>query len=76
MKCWDAKAENRPTAKELYQILKKYWETNEIRSQMWEYDDKVREKKLKNRSNENKSEIIKTVPRTSPQPEIRTTAQQ
>jgi serine/threonine protein kinase len=25
MKCWDAKAENRPTAKELYQILKKWY---------------------------------------------------
>jgi hypothetical protein len=24
MKCWYAKAENRPTAKELYQILKKW----------------------------------------------------
>ncbi|UZO01816.1 uncharacterized protein OCT59_020327 [Rhizophagus irregularis] len=62
MKCWDAKAENRPTAKELYQILKKYWKTNEIRSQMWEYDDKIREKNLKNRSNDNKSESIKTHP--------------
>ena len=24
MKCWDVKAENRPTAKELYQILNKW----------------------------------------------------
>ncbi|GBC25807.2 kinase-like domain-containing protein [Rhizophagus irregularis DAOM 181602=DAOM 197198] len=26
MKCWDAKAENRPSAKELYQILAKWHE--------------------------------------------------
>ncbi|UZO01643.1 uncharacterized protein OCT59_020155 [Rhizophagus irregularis] len=65
MKCWDAKAENRPTAKELYQILKKWNETkfndDEIHSQMREYE-KIREKKFKNRSNENKSESIKTHP--------------
>ncbi|PKY57135.1 hypothetical protein RhiirA4_477983, partial [Rhizophagus irregularis] len=35
---------------------------SEIRSQMWEYDAKIREKKLKNRSNENKFESIKTHP--------------
>ncbi|RGB40714.1 kinase-like domain-containing protein [Rhizophagus diaphanus] len=59
MKCWDAKAENRPSAKELYQIL----DNNIICSQMLEYNDKFREKKLKNRSNENKSEsITKTHP--------------
>ncbi|PKY37169.1 hypothetical protein RhiirB3_461685, partial [Rhizophagus irregularis] len=54
--------ENRPTAKELYQILKKWNETNEIRSQMRECYKKIREKKLKNRSNLNKSESIKTHP--------------
>ncbi|CAB4414721.1 unnamed protein product [Rhizophagus irregularis] len=65
MKCLDTKAENRPSAKELYQILKKWHETqyndDEIRSQMREYK-KIREKKFKNRSNENKSESIKTHP--------------
>ena len=58
--------ENRPTAKELYQTLKKCnderWnEDNEIYSQMNEYI-KIRENKLKNRSNKNKSENIKTHP--------------
>ncbi|PKK52324.1 hypothetical protein RhiirC2_859148 [Rhizophagus irregularis] len=62
MKCWDAKAENRPSAKELYQILKKWHGTFEIRPQMWEYNRKISEKSLKNRSNENKSESIKTHP--------------
>ncbi|PKY62830.1 hypothetical protein RhiirA4_490069 [Rhizophagus irregularis] len=66
MKCWDAKAENRPSAKELYQILNKWHEdmnsNSEISSQMREYNKKIREKKLKNRSNENKSESIKTHP--------------
>ncbi|RGB25210.1 kinase-like domain-containing protein [Rhizophagus diaphanus] len=67
MKCWDAKAENRPTAKELYQILKK-WDkedekfNSEIRSQMRECYTKISEKSLKNSSNENKSESIKTHP--------------
>ncbi|PKC64332.1 hypothetical protein RhiirA1_517131 [Rhizophagus irregularis] len=66
MKCWDAKAENRPSAKELYQILAKWHEeymkfNGEIYSQMSEYE-KIREKKFKNRSNENKSESIKTHP--------------
>ncbi|GBC25955.2 kinase-like domain-containing protein [Rhizophagus irregularis DAOM 181602=DAOM 197198] len=64
-KCWDAKAENRPSAKELYQILNKWKETtcdNEIYFQMREYYTKTREKKLKNSSNENKSESIKTHP--------------
>ncbi|PKC08272.1 hypothetical protein RhiirA5_477700 [Rhizophagus irregularis] len=67
MKCWDAKAENRPSAKELYQILKKWNEeylilNSEIDTQMEEYHEKIREKKLKNRSNENKSKSIKTHP--------------
>ncbi|PKC61470.1 hypothetical protein RhiirA1_466506 [Rhizophagus irregularis] len=66
MKCWDAKAENRPSAIELYQILKKLDKEEEISNseictQMREYE-KIREKKFKNRSNENKSESIKTHP--------------
>ncbi|UZO01778.1 uncharacterized protein OCT59_020289 [Rhizophagus irregularis] len=68
IKCWDAKAENRPSAKELYQILSKWHEeymkfnNNEIHSQMREYNREISEKSLKNRSNENKSESIKTHP--------------
>ncbi|POG82369.1 kinase-like domain-containing protein [Rhizophagus irregularis DAOM 181602=DAOM 197198] len=66
MKCWDAKAENRPSAKELDQILAKWHEeymkfNGEIYSQMSEYE-KIREIKFKNRSHENKSESIKTHP--------------
>ncbi|EXX57640.1 kinase-like domain-containing protein [Rhizophagus irregularis DAOM 181602=DAOM 197198] len=67
MKCWDAKAENRLSAKELYQILKNWHEedkkfnNNEIRSQMGEYE-KIKEKKFKNISIENKSESIITHP--------------
>ncbi|GBB92122.1 hypothetical protein RclHR1_01970004 [Rhizophagus clarus] len=66
MKCWDTKAENRPTAKELYQILTKLdnerWnKDNEIYSQMNEYE-KIRENKLKNRPKVNKSKSIKTHP--------------
>jgi serine/threonine protein kinase len=68
MKCWDAKVENRPTAKELYQILNKcyyreYDGDNEIYSQMEKYK-KIRENRLKNKSNKNKSENIKTHPQT------------
>jgi serine/threonine protein kinase len=66
MKCWDAKVENRPTAKELCQILKKLqserWNIDsEINSQMDEYE-KIRRNRLRNRSNKNKSENIKTHP--------------
>ncbi|GBC24478.2 kinase-like domain-containing protein [Rhizophagus irregularis DAOM 181602=DAOM 197198] len=43
MKRWDANAEHRPTAEELYKILKELHEedkkfNNEIRCQMREYD--------------------------------------
>ncbi|CAB5125966.1 unnamed protein product [Rhizophagus irregularis] len=66
MKCLDAKAENRQSAKELYQILEKWEEIehddNENYSQMDEYYKKIREKKLKTKSNENKSESINTHP--------------
>ncbi|PKY48836.1 hypothetical protein RhiirA4_464541 [Rhizophagus irregularis] len=51
MKCWDAKAENRPITKELYQTLKK-WE--EI-----EYDDDEINSQM---ANGNNSESIKTHP--------------
>ena len=66
IKCWDAKAENRPTTKELSQILKKWYnerwdKDSEIYPQIEKYE-KIRSKKLENRSNENKSENIKTHP--------------
>ena len=66
IKCWDAKSENRPTAKELYQILNKWyserWDVNtEIYSQIKECD-KIRDSKFENRSSEDKSKIIKTHP--------------
>jgi serine/threonine protein kinase len=65
IKCWDAKAENRPTAKELCQILKKLneiqFKDDEISSQMKKYE-KIMRNRLKNKLNENKSESIKTHP--------------
>ncbi|GBC05465.1 hypothetical protein RclHR1_06240001 [Rhizophagus clarus] len=58
-KCWDAKPENRPTARELYQKLEKlYFEQNKYHSQMDEYDDKI---KL-NGSSEKRSNNIQTHP--------------
>jgi serine/threonine protein kinase len=57
VKCWDAKAENRPTAKELYQELKKIYESEDY-SQMEEYDDKI---KL-NRTSEKRTSNIQTHP--------------
>ncbi|GBC49716.2 kinase-like domain-containing protein [Rhizophagus irregularis DAOM 181602=DAOM 197198] len=59
IKCWDAKAANRPTAKELRQIFFKYDlemedENSEISYQIKECE-KIKENKLKNRTNENQS---------------------
>ena len=69
MKCWDANAENRPTAYELYKTLNKWsYETcnedSEIYSQIEEYD-KIRENKSKNNSNENKSKKFKHIHKQS-----------
>ncbi|RGB40633.1 kinase-like domain-containing protein [Rhizophagus diaphanus] len=66
IKCWDDKAENRPTAKELCQILYKYSddidnEGSEIYSQIKECK-KIKENKSKNSTNENKSKNIQTHP--------------
>ncbi|RGB30364.1 kinase-like domain-containing protein [Rhizophagus diaphanus] len=66
IKCWDAKAENRPTAKELRQILLIYYiniddKSSEIYSQIKECE-KIKENKLKNRTNENKSNNLQTHP--------------
>ncbi|RGB26478.1 kinase-like domain-containing protein [Rhizophagus diaphanus] len=57
IRCWDTEVENRPTAEELYQILKKWKdemkdENPELYSQMKEYN-KIGESKFKNRLNEN-----------------------
>ncbi|EXX75020.1 uncharacterized protein OCT59_005785 [Rhizophagus irregularis] len=66
IKCWNAKAENRPTAKELRQILEKYLvdvydDGSEISSQIKECE-KIKENKSKNRTNENKSKNLQTHP--------------
>ena len=66
IKCWDAKAENRPTAGELHQILRKWYyeiveEDSEIYSQAKEYD-RIRENKLGNGSNKSKPKNIQTHP--------------
>jgi serine/threonine protein kinase len=74
MKCWDAKAENRPTAKELYQTLKKWDDEiydynsedeedddSEIYSQIKECD-KIGKTKFINRSSEDRSKNIQTHP--------------
>jgi serine/threonine protein kinase len=73
MKCWDAKAENRPTAKELSQILNK-WNSecgyggkldpdynSEIYAQLEECE-KIRKNKLKVRSDKDKPKNIQTHP--------------
>ncbi|EXX56155.1 Cdc15p [Rhizophagus irregularis DAOM 197198w] len=60
--CWDAKAENRPTAKELYQtLINKYndrYEDSDTESQVNGYNDKI---KL-NRTSEKRSNNIQTHP--------------
>ncbi|UZO12896.1 uncharacterized protein OCT59_004404 [Rhizophagus irregularis] len=66
IKCWDAKAENRPTAKELRQIIFKYDkekedENSEISYQIKECE-KIKKNKLKNRKNKNKSKNLQTHP--------------
>jgi len=66
IKCWDAKSDNRPTAKELFQILYEWWyemddENSELYSQVEECE-KIRENKLKNKLNEDKSESVQTHP--------------
>ena len=66
-KCWDAKADNRPTAKELYQILNKWGDEiednkdSEICFQIKECDG-IRENKFKNSSIEDKSKSFQTHP--------------
>ena len=70
IKCWDAKAENRPTAKELCKIFKKWadelyknYEDSEIYSQIKECE-KIKEEKLKNKSDkdENKPKNLQIHP--------------
>ena len=78
MKCWDAKSDNRPTAKELFQILNKWDdEIEKIKSNTRKgikddenseiYSqikecDKISESKFKNRSSEDKSKNLQTHP--------------
>ncbi|EXX53415.1 uncharacterized protein OCT59_016134 [Rhizophagus irregularis] len=66
IKCWDAEIKNRPTTKELHQLLKKWddgadSQNSEIYFQIKECD-KTREEKFKNRSNEDKSKSFQTHP--------------
>ncbi|EXX68987.1 kinase-like domain-containing protein [Rhizophagus irregularis DAOM 181602=DAOM 197198] len=66
IKCWDAKAENRPTSKELHQILRKYIDEindkdSKIYSQIKECE-KIRESELKNKTNENESKNLQIHP--------------
>ena len=67
MKCWDAKPENRPTAKELFQITKKWFyeeidDKNSVLYSQVKECEKIRENKLKNKSNEDKSKNFQTHP--------------
>ena len=67
IKCWDAKPENRPTAKELRQILKKWFyeeikDKNSVLYSQVKECEKIRENKLKNKSNEDKSKNFQTHP--------------
>ena len=69
-KCWDSKPENRPTAKELCQILDRwfYKERNDKNSVLYSQIkecEKIRESKLRNRSNEDKSKSIQIHPQAS-----------
>ncbi|GBB92183.1 hypothetical protein RclHR1_01980008 [Rhizophagus clarus] len=59
IRCWDAEIKNRPTTKELYQVLTKwrYGENSELYSQIKECD-KNGEQKFKNRLNKDKSKNI------------------
>ena len=66
MKCLDAKAKNRPTSEELYQLLYKWYKehrdiNSEICSQI-KVCDKIRKSKLKNRSDKDKSKNIQIHP--------------
>jgi serine/threonine protein kinase len=70
IKCWDAEIENRPTTKELYQTLDKWYDEIDgvdsgQYSEIWfqiEECDKIGREKFKNRSNEDKSKNIQTHP--------------
>ena len=72
MRCWDAKPENRPTAKELHQILNKWYKECYIRSNKYDKNseiysqikkcEKIRVNKLRNNSNKDRSKSIQTHP--------------
>jgi serine/threonine protein kinase len=58
IKCWDANIENRPTAKELHQMLREFIdESNDKDGKIYSHlkeCENIKEKKLNNRTNENK----------------------
>ena len=67
IKCWDAKPENRPTANELVKILNRWYDKEIIDKNSVLYSqvkecEKIRENKLKNKSNEDKSKDLQTHP--------------
>ena len=67
IKCWDAKPENRPTANELVKILYRwyYYEIDDKKSVLYSQVkecEKIRENKLKNKSNEDKSKDFQIHP--------------
>ncbi|GBC05882.1 hypothetical protein RclHR1_00650001 [Rhizophagus clarus] len=65
MKCWDAEKENRPTAKELYQILKKWNDSSELTSEIYSQIkrcDEIGRKKFKSRSIKDKSKNVQIHP--------------
>jgi serine/threonine protein kinase len=66
IRCWDIEIENRPTTRELYQTLGKYYsesydENSEIYLQIKESDE-IGRKKFKSKSNEDKFKSIQTHP--------------
>ncbi|RGB32975.1 kinase-like domain-containing protein, partial [Rhizophagus diaphanus] len=65
IKCWDAEIKNRPTTKESFQLLKKWYDDNSQNSEIYiqiKECDKIRKEKFKNGSNEDKSKNFKTHP--------------
>jgi serine/threonine protein kinase len=66
MKCWDANPENRPTTKKLSQILDKWFYEKDDENSVLYFQikecEKIKESKLRNRPNEDKSKSIQTHP--------------
>ena len=62
VKCWDAKSDNRPTAKELCQILDKRRDRNSVLYSQVKECEIIRKSKFRNRQNEDRSKNIQTHP--------------